>query len=110
MSDLHIMVRCCLPNGHLHPRTIDALEISLAATFSGFTCYPMTGHWVDPDTNNLSTELGVIYEVSFPVAPSSDHFNKALEAFRNAGQKMGETWVHLERHEFTAHHMQVNPD
>lgn len=109
MPNLRIMIRCCLPNGDHHSRAINTLEHYLADTFGGFTSYSMVGAWINPQ-GKLNVKNGTIYEISF--VPTSDKFNLALEAFRNAGQKMGETWVHIERHEyeFLAYHTQVNPN
>ena len=99
-----IMIRCCLPNGRKHPAVIQALETALATGFGGFTRYPMLGVW-NNENNTIEREAGNIYEVSFEF----EHLCQlAAYQFRLAGRHMGETWVHLERHEFTAMHKQVN--
>ncbi len=104
MTPKRIMIRCCLPNGHKHPATIDALEVDLATVYGGFTRYPMVGTWVNED-NVICRETGCIYEVSFKDAKAIE---RTANMFRFAARAMGETWVHIERHEFDAMHTKVN--
>lgn len=105
MTD-RIMIRCCLPNGHHHPAVIEALELDLATAFGGFTRYPMLGIW-NNENGTIEREAGCIYEVSFKHETAIE---RATYMFRVAGRAMGEIWVHIERHEFTAMHAQVNKE
>ena len=98
-----IMIRCCLPNGHHHPEVIEALEFDLTVKYDGFTRYAMLGAW--KDENGIQREAGCIYEVSFEHTWQCE---RAADYFRFAARAMGETWCHIERHEFVAMHTQVN--
>ena len=99
-----IMIRCCLPNGHKHPAIIEWLEQDLVTDFGGFTRYPMLGAWQN-ETGTIEREAGCIYEVSFE---NTWQCARAANHFRFAARAMGETWVHIERHEFQAMHTKVN--
>ena len=104
MTTKRTMIRCCLPNGHHQPAIIEALEFKLVKEFEGFTRYPMLGVWKDK-TGITQREAGCIYEVSFA------HpwlYESAADIFRTTARAMGETWVHIERHEFKAMHTKVN--
>ncbi len=99
-----IMIRCCLPNGHQHPKVIEALEQALIVGYDGFTRCPMLGAWKD-DTGAIQREAGSVYEISFE---NTWLCKLAADLFRQAARAMGETWVHIERHEFDAMHTKVN--
>ena len=101
-----IRLMCALPNGRKFPHIIDILETKLARQFGGFTRSPMLGGWVDPDTDKMKTEAGYIYHIS--VMPGFENVEKVCYLFRQAGQYMGERWIHIEETDTIAHHVQVN--
>lgn len=96
----YTMIRCCLPNDHKHMNIIISLEACLDARFDGFTRYAMMGMW------RSNREYGYIYEVSFPADENATL--DATSLFRRAARAIGETWCHIERHEFVAMHAKVN--
>lgn len=103
------MIRCCLPNiqwdEYEHVRA--DLERRLRERYGGFTRYPMVGGWVNTAGEPMA-EDGYIYEVSFRSPDGQSSYN--LHAiFADAGWRIGEEWVHIERHDFSAAHVKVTP-
>lgn len=103
MTNARTMIRCCLPNVHKHEDVIERLEHNLAVEFGGFTRYPMVGAWCN-DAGEVEREYGSVYEVSFSNLWLLD---RATTMFQRAARHMGETWCHIERHEFEALHVRV---
>ncbi len=87
------------------PRRSTVLEHLLSENFGGWTLTPKIGGW-KPSTGPSVVEEGFIYDVSFE--PSGVDQEIAIALFREAGKRMGETWVHMELHEFTAMHRKVS--
>ena len=105
MNNARTMIRCCLPKkSQRYPEVIARLEHNLATEFGGFTRYLMIGAWKD-DAGKIEREAGYVYEVSFSNLWLID---RAATMFRLAARHMGQTWVHIERHEFEAMHTKVS--
>ncbi len=87
------------------PRRSTALESDLCRNFGGWTVTPKIGGWQPSATLEVVGE-GFIYDVSF--GPSERAQATASDLFAEAGKRMGETWVHMELHEFTAMHRRMS--
>lgn len=92
------------------------LETALCQRFGGYASTPMVGGWQDAQ-GNVMHEPGTVYSVSFPAeGMHCDPYNpestrdagsmvyEAVVLFAEAGERLGEQWIHIEQSEFQAEH------
>lgn len=99
LPPLRMLVRCPLP---VISSLQAAMEVELCRQFGGFTRTPMAGGWVADDGATM-IETGSLYEVS--VTP--ENADAVTACFEHWGERMGQTWVHVECVPTTVHHTRV---
>ena len=92
-----------------HRAALEILEFNLMIQFGGYTVEKARGGWFD-GSGEFVRDSSQVYSCSFdPAMRDPDQSEaKLIGYFVEAGEALGETWLHIERSTFEACHRKVS--